>query len=44
MIALKTENESEEKLAVALLVALFMAKKQKFADLMKTLFEKCLVS
>ena len=37
-------DESEEKLSVGLLVLLFTAKKQNYEDIMKTLYEKCLVS
>ncbi len=40
----KGDTEGEEKLAVGLLVCLFMAKKQKYTDIMTTLYEECLVS
>jgi hypothetical protein len=38
------DAESEEKLALGLLVSLFMAKKKTFSDTIATLYEKCLVS
>ena len=38
------DSENEEKLALNLLVTLFMAKKETYSDVMKILYEKCLVS
>ena len=41
---LVVDSENEEKLALKLLVTLFMAKKETYSDVMKILYEKCLVS